>query len=387
MPAILLQPVQANQPESKLPSPAKSRLPSLDGWRALSILLVLGGHCERIYHYSPKWIPVFHWSDGALGVLCFFVISGFLITWLMLVENDRLGRISLKHFYIRRALRILPVFYTFLLTVAALQYFTPYSQNWLEWIGSLTFTQNFIDSPHTTAHLWSLSVEEQFYLLWPVTLVFLIKRGANSRQILGFLALPILAAPFCRAVGHHPSSAMLVPLLAGRSFFSYFDLLAVGCACAVYLANVRRTDCQKTIFHTHRRTILFAGLMLVLIPYVLDNIYDSHLILRILRVTVDPSFEALGFALLMLQSVFLPDWGIYRVLNWRWVCQIGVLSYSIYIWQQIFCNKPEALGLGRVWWMSFPGWLVPVFVVSFISYYGLERPILKLRVLFRDDRG
>ena len=350
-------------------------------------MLVLGGHSERVYHYSPRWIPIFRWSDGGVGVLCFFVISGFLITWLMLVENDRLGRISLKHFYIRRALRILPVFYTFLLTVAALQYFTLYSQSWVEWIGNLTFTQNFIGSPYTTGHLWSLSVEEQFYLLWPVTLVCLIKCGANSRQLLCFLALPILAAPFCRAMGYHQFPAILARFLRGRSFFSYFDLLAVGCACAVYLANVRRTGVQTNIFHTHRRTILVAGLALVLIPYVLDNINDSHLILRILRVTVIPSFEALGFALLMLQSVFLPDWGIYRVLNWRWVCQIGVLSYSIYIWQQIFCTEPEKFGLGRVWWMSFPGWLVPVFAVSFISYYGLERPILKLRVLFRDDRG
>jgi peptidoglycan/LPS O-acetylase OafA/YrhL len=353
----------------------------------LSILLVLGGHSERVYHGSPRWTPVFHWFDASVGVLCFFVISGFLITWLMLVENDRTGRISLKHFYIRRALRILPVFYTFLLTVAALQYFTPYSQNWVEWIGCLTFTQNFIDSPHTTAHLWSLSVEEQFYLLWPVTLVFLIKRGANHRQLLCFLALPILAAPFCRAVGHHPSTAMFAPLLAGRSFFSYFDLLAVGCACAVYLAKVRTRASQTTLFHTHRRAILFAGLLLVLVPYVFDNIGESNLMVRILRATVDPGFEALGFAVLMLQSVLLPDWGIYRVLNWRWVCQIGVLSYSIYIWQQIFCNEPGVLGVGPVWWMSFPGWLVPVFVVSSISYYGLERPILSLRVRFRDVRN
>jgi peptidoglycan/LPS O-acetylase OafA/YrhL len=132
---------------------------------------------------------------------------------------------------------------------------------------------------------------------------------------------------------------------------------------------------------------MFAGLLLFLIPYGLDKIYESHWIVRIIRWTVLPSFETFGFALLMLQSVFLPDWGIYRILNWRWVCQIGVLSYSLYIWQQIFCTAPEAFGLGRVWWMSFPGWLVPVFVVSFISYYGLERPILKLRVRFRDDRG
>ncbi len=320
-------------------------------------------------------------------MLCFFVISGFLITYLMLVENDHRERISLKHFYIRRALRILPVFYTFLLVVAALQYFTPFSQNLMDWIGNFTFTQNFIGSPHTTGHLWSLSVEEQFYLLWPVTLVCLIKYGANSHKLLGFLALSILAAPICRALGHNPSSAMFVPILAGRSFFSYFDLLAVGCACAVYLAHARRSNRQNNIFLTHRRTIMFIGLLLVLIPQVLNKFYESHLILRILQVTIYPSFEAFGFALLMLQSIFLPDWGGYRILNWRWICEIGILSYSIYIWQQIFCTEPEVFGLGQVWWMSFPGWLVPVFVVSFISYYGLERPILRLRSRFRDDRG
>lgn len=383
----LLQPLQANPPKSKLSLPAKSRLPSLDGWRALSILLVLGGHSERVYRYSPKWVPVFRWSDGGLGVLCFFVISGFLITWLMLMENEHRGRISLKHFYIRRALRILPVFFAFMLTVAALQYFTPYSQNWVEWIGNLTFTQNFIDSPHTTAHLWSLSVEEQFYLLWPVTLAYLIKRGANTRQLLSFLALPFLAAPFCRAIGHHPATSRFAPFLAGRSFFSYFDLLAIGCACAVYMAYVRRTGVSQLLFHTHRRMVLFAGLMCVLVPYALDKFHETSFVLQVLRVTVIPSFEALGFALLMMQSVFLPDWGVYRVLNRRWICQIGVLSYSMYLWQQIFCTEPETFGLGPVWWLSFPGWLVPVFVVSFISYYGLELPILKLRALFRDDRS
>jgi peptidoglycan/LPS O-acetylase OafA/YrhL len=77
----------------------------------------------------------------------------------MLVENDRIGRISLKHFYIRRALRILPVYFTFLLTIAALQYFTPYSQNWVAWIGNLTFTQNFLNS-QPVAHMESKSANK-----------------------------------------------------------------------------------------------------------------------------------------------------------------------------------------------------------------------------------
>ena len=348
----------------------------------MSILLVLGAHSEMAYHGPARWIPFFRWFQGEVGVLCFFVISGFLITWLMLVENDRQGRISLKNFYIRRALRILPVFYTFLLTVAALQCFTPWSQSRLEWAGCLTFTQNFIGSQDPTGHLWSLSVEEQFYLLWPLTLVYLIKHGADSRRILRFLAIPVVLAPVCRALGYHPATERYLPFLATRSFLNYFDLLAVGCACAFCLAEARKNGILKNIFYTRRHTILFAGTLLVLIPYVMAEFQRSSFILRVFCVTVGRDFEAFGFALLMMQSVLMPDWGIYRTLNWRWVSQIGILSYSLYIWQEIFCTAPEKYGLGQVWWMSFPGWLLTVLIVASISYYGLERPILKLRTRF-----
>src|SRR5688572_6248603 len=215
MSAHLRQTMQASQSTCQSWLPTKSRLQSLDGWRALSVILVLGGHSERVYRGSAKWITVFRWSEGALGVLFFFVISGFLITLLLIAENDRNGGISLKHFYIRRALRILPVYFAFLLTIAALQYFTPYSQSWVAWLGNLTFTQNFLGSPHPTAHLWSLSVEEQFYLLWPVILVALLKSGVSSRRILWFLVFPILAAPICRALGHKSYPELLAPLLQG----------------------------------------------------------------------------------------------------------------------------------------------------------------------------
>jgi peptidoglycan/LPS O-acetylase OafA/YrhL len=378
---MLLQPAHASQPESKSSWSANSRLPSLDGWRALSILLVLGSHSGMV-HGSSRWKPFLRWIVGETGVLCFFVISGFLITWLLLVENDRQGQISLKNFYIRRILRIFPVFYTFLLAVAILQCFTPWSQNWVEWIGCLTFTQNFINSPDPTGHLWSLSVEEQFYLLWPLTLVYLIKHGATGRRILNFLAISIVVAPICRALGYHPATQRFFPFLENRSFFNYFDLLAVGCACAIYLVEARKTGFLSDVFHMRRRTVLLAGTVLVLVPYGLAVIQRSNYILRVFSVTVGRDFEAFGFALLILQSVFMPDWGIYRVLNWRWVSQIGILSYSIYIWQQMFCTAPQKYGLGQVWWMSFPCWLATAFIVACISYYGLERPILKLRARF-----
>src|ERR1035437_3942506 len=110
--------------------PALGRFPSLDGWRALSILLVLGAHCKATAGFPPRLGPVCYWIfDGDLGVRFFFVISGFLITWLIMAENERNGRVNLWHFYARRALRILPVYFAFLCTLLALQLFTPYEQS------------------------------------------------------------------------------------------------------------------------------------------------------------------------------------------------------------------------------------------------------------------
>ena len=95
-----------------------ARLPSLDGWRALSILLVLGDHCSLAAGFSPRWQSFFDWVfDGNLGVRCFFLISGLLITWLLVRELETTGSVNFRHFYIRRALRILPVYFAFITVV------------------------------------------------------------------------------------------------------------------------------------------------------------------------------------------------------------------------------------------------------------------------------
>src|ERR1035438_9732252 len=133
------QAVQADRGRSTL----LSRLPSLDGWRAVSIVLVLGGHTI----FTTELRSLFSWTfDGNLGVRCFFLISGLLITWLLILEHDRTRRVNLWHFYARRALRILPVYLAFLLVIALLVHFTPYHLSRTEWIGNLTFTRNFLGS-------------------------------------------------------------------------------------------------------------------------------------------------------------------------------------------------------------------------------------------------
>gem|GEM_PF-7076820 len=93
------------------------------------------------------------------------------------------------------------------------------------------------------------------------------------------------------------------------------------------------------------------------------------------------SLQAFGFSIFLLHSVLKPKAMFYRALNWKWIRQIGVLSYSLYIWQQLFWSPPHIFGLERFWWAGL--WIPPLFVVAAISYYGLERPLLKLRNHFR----
>ena len=155
-------------------------LPGLDGMRALAVLAVM------VYHANPSWLP-----GGFLGVEVFFVISGYLITLLLIGEHERSGTVSLRGFYTRRARRLLPALFTLLVAVtiytalfnrdalgqlrgdvlAALAYVS----NWYQiWVGQ-GYTAGGDFSP--LRHLWSLAVEEQFYLVWPLVMIGLIRLG------------------------------------------------------------------------------------------------------------------------------------------------------------------------------------------------------------------
>jgi len=352
-----------------------NRLPSLDGWRALSIIMVLGSHCVYSDDFPGGWKIAFSWIfDGGLGVRFFFVISGFIITWLMLKEWEFTGTVKLKSFYKRRALRILPVYYLFLLTIFLIQFFTPYKQSLVAWIGNLTFTSNFIDSEFTTGHLWSLATEEQFYLLWP--LLFALG-GLNDKKRVAvmILVIAIVVAPLSRVTGYTGHPFFLYPLTRHFSFFSFFDSLAFGCLGAIMF---RAKPAVKDIISREKYWAAFIGLILILIPYILMR-YRSP---RYFMIPFGPSLQALGFSILLLQSICLHDWGFYRYLNYKCVIWLGVISYSIYIWQEIFCSPSELFGVAHLWWFSFPCWVLTALCVATLSYYTVERPVLRLRSQF-----
>ena len=168
-----------------------SYIPSLDGIRALSVLAVI------VYHANKLWLP-----GGFLGVEVFFVISGYLITLLLLAESEKNGTVSLKQFWLRRARRLLPALWVVVLGVVVFAALFQreilgtlrgdviaalfYGFNWFQvWVGTSYFT-SFEFVP--LRHLWSLAVEEQFYLIWPVVMLVVAKFGKRR--------LPIVSAVF-----------------------------------------------------------------------------------------------------------------------------------------------------------------------------------------------
>ncbi len=246
-----------------------------------------------------------------LAVVVFFVISGFLITRLMLLERIRNGQVSLKRFYARRTLRLFPALYAYIACVCLL---------WLAGIlhlhardiwHSVTYTVNFLpERAKAIGHLWSLSNEEQFYLLWPCAFI------------------------------------------------------AMGCL----LANVSGWLEGKHWYLRLFRPAYSVGLLALLLVI---NRYMDYTVVTVFGTSV----INLSLAILIHRCVYRPhDW-VGRLLNWKPIVFVGALSYSLYLWQQLFLNRESS-----AWINSFPQNLIFAIAAALASYFLLEKPLLKLRL-------
>jgi len=151
-------------------------LPTLDGWRAFAVLAVIFSHgvlSASVSAHLPHWAFRAINGSGTKGVQLFFAISGFLITSRLIEEWNCFGRISLKRFYVRRVCRILPPAMTYLLVIAILGLANILLIQWSCWLSAVCFFRNYMPPGIGVFddHYWSLSVEEQFYLIWPALLV------------------------------------------------------------------------------------------------------------------------------------------------------------------------------------------------------------------------
>lgn len=344
-----------------------SRIPCLDGLRALSILLVLLGHLRATRGFpSLPWVQLF--GDVAnLGVRCFFVISGFLITHLLLKEARRSGKVSLKAFYIRRIFRIFPAFYTFLGVVAGLTLLGIFSMSSVDLMYAGSYAINFVHrKPWQLGHLWSLAVEEQFYLLWPVCIVAL---GWSKAQRVALSA--IVLAPMLRIATWYllPESRGIIT----KAFPTICDTIATGCILAClrdWLSGSRR----------YQAFIAAPGFVLVPLAVLLSNSLGSHTRPDLL---IGQTIRNTGIALCIDWCLRNPFSRLGTFLNAGPMIWIGTLSYSLYLWQQLFLNRSSASLL-----CSFPVNIGLAFVLAMLSFYLVERPCLRARVrLFPDSGG
>ena len=348
-----------------------TRIPSLDGLRAVSILLVIFAHAAST-HGAPAFFdrPMFT-SLGNVGVRFFFIISGFLITALLLRDFDRYGNIRLKTFYGRRTLRILPAAFFYIATMWVLylagildlrfhlESRTQASTAIPDLIHALTFTANYQhDYNWYYNHLWSLSVEEQFYILWPFVLFFFgVRRGLWS------VAAVMILAPVVRLLMYRYGGGPEIAL--SREFQAVADALGTGC-----LTALLHNRLSHTVWAAHLRkphTVVVAAALIALG-------YGAVYVARPLAYIVGQTLANVGIAILLQHLVRAPEGWAGRLMNTRLLSSIGVLSYSLYLWQQPFLNFHSTN-----WVSAFPQNIVFAVAAALASYTFVERPFLILK--------
>jgi peptidoglycan/LPS O-acetylase OafA/YrhL len=325
--------------------------PGLDGLRGFAILLVMADHAG---------IGIAS-GAGNLGVTIFFVLSGFLITTLLLEERARHGRISLRRFYWRRALRLLPALCLLLAVVAVLMRVAGrtgeiagdvipalfYFMNWATVAGN---------NPGLLSHTWSLSIEEQFYLVWPVLLIGILALGRGRvGWVAGLLVVVIVTSIVLR---------FLLWTGPGAHYRVYegtdtrMDALAIGCLLA--MAFTRRPVTVPPL--------AMAGLAAA-IPVTL-------------WATNDESLATIGFAITAFAAAGLVAGAATgngeRVLAWRPLAYLGIISYGLYLWHRPLMRTFTDSGLGGVPWA-----VAVMFALSlglaFLSKRFIEDPFLRLK--------
>ncbi len=343
----------------------QSHLPWLDGLRAMAVFLVV------FYHMHVPGI------NGGTGVLIFFVLSGFLITWLLLTEEERFGEISLKAFYLRRTLRIFPAFYVYwFLLVGALVLFSKrlvIGQAICSFLYLNNYYQAIVGDPNTgLSHTWSLGVEEQFYLLWPVT--FLMLKG--NRQRIRFLLIAIAAVWVYREmlvfVWHAPQGYIY------EAFDTRADHLMIGCFLAVALRE--RVWIRLWSFLVASPSMIWVTLGCLLCSSVAGYHFGS-----LYRDSASFIIDPILTAVFMVQGIALRSGALNAIFNCRPVRYLGVLSYSIYLYHQITIGAVQKLL--RSWPLISPiASILAVIAVASASYWLVERPVQGLKARFSANK-
>lgn len=346
----------------------RGRIPSLDGLRALSILMVVFGHVSATVPGASEQLHELLLMFAGLGVTVFFVLSGFLITALLLKEIQKTGRVSIRAFYVRRAFRIWPAFYVLIVFVALLGLLKAIPLTLGEVISSGLFFWNYYPYNHSwfLGHTWSLSVEEQFYLLWPVLLGW-----AGPRRGLWIAVTIVAIEPLVRVANYLLAPGMRAYL--GMMMHTRADALMIGALAALLYGNVRFESLLKRVLEW-KPAVAIAAVVLFVDPFLEQRWRGTYTL-------------SVGFALQNVLIVFLMLWAIRtpgrfwgRLLNSRLAVHIGQISFSLYLWQQIFLTVQNKTLSG-----VFPLNVAIAVAAAECSFWFVEKPFLRLRKRYVGD--
>jgi peptidoglycan/LPS O-acetylase OafA/YrhL len=349
---------------------ALKRFPALDGLRAVSALMVVFFH-----NVDAGWL------QGWIGVQIFFVLSGFLITTLMLREHDRDGRVSMRNFYLRRFFRILPVYFLVLaisLVVLLIggRFTTTGPGNELPLY--LTFFNEF-GHGGIYGQSWSLGIEQKFYLLWPVlafSTVLLGRKALFGKRLvlsLTLMTLSLVAVPF--TVDQDP-----------RGWPSHYFSVLIGCLLAVLMHNKRGYTLVKPLTRPWVATVVALAFVGVHLSVQWASTYldmPHHRILGTIPgfVAICPPYVvAVALLLPALLSSAPPQW----LLTRKPMVFIGERSYSVYLMQALAAGVVEPLMPHESWLRAIPVAAIAL-LMAHVSYRWVEQPMINLgrRVIAR----
>ncbi|MEY9093598.1 acyltransferase family protein [Paenibacillus sp. RC84] len=353
----------------------KRYMPGLDGLRAISVLAVIA------YHFNLKWA-----KGGLLGVEVFFVLSGYLITDQLLWELKTQRKISLLHFWIRRIRRLLPAMVSMLMVVAlGLILIDPsrmqtlkgdflssvfYVNNWYLIFHQVSYFESF-GPPSPIGHLWSLSIEEQFYVIWPLLLIFLVRLLRRQGKLAVFILLGAAVSAIAMALLYVPGTD---PSRVYYGTDTRAFAILIGAALAVVWPSWRLTD---RISSRARSLLDLLGAAAMLILFIMMNQTNEY----------DSSLYPVGFLFLSVVTAVIiavlvhPASQLGAILAAKPLSWIGKRSYSLYIWHYpvIILSRPEA-NVGEPGFVDILLQLTLIFMLSALSYRFVEEPIRKGRL-------
>lgn len=370
---------------TRVNSPSK-HVPALDGVRGLAVLAVMIDHMQIIWGGPDGWFRAIP-ELGQHGVDLFFVLSGFLITGIL--DESRESKSYFRNFYGRRALRIFPLYYLFLLLAFYVQPRLVHKPDvaagqhawfWLYLSNFFFAARSWLETPPFNLNLtWSLAIEEQFYIVWP--LVVLLFRGKALRRICIGIVCGSVVFRLCAALMGTGVVAIYV-LTPSR-----LDALAIG---AWAVLALRDPDCLKGFYVRNRRSLGIAALAIGVVV----SVAGSLLWFPAYAEAIDFTVLAIAFSTLLLSaSLAAPGTVLVRILSLAPLREYGKLSYFLYLFHwpvmrmcTLAIRVHDVPGSGR--FGSFSGFvfLVCAFLLplipAWLSWHLFEKQILKLKRYF-----